>query len=80
MQPPQKSMAAILSRVDVVESEKSLLRDAEFRLDPLEIESEINGNQKLAEGLLNMGNGESESAELCRKKYSNLKKVKEANG
>ena len=75
-------MAAILSRVDVVESEKSLLRDAEFRLDPLEIESEINGNQKLAEGLLNMGNGdreESESAELCRKKYSNLKKGKEAN-
>ena len=75
-------MAAILSRVDVVESEKSLLKDAEFRLDPLEIESEINCNQKLAEGLLNMGNGdreESESAELCRKKYSNLKKVEEAN-
>ena len=78
----KKSMAAILSSVDVVESEKSLLKDAEFGLNLGEIESQINDDQRLAEGLLNIANGdrdETETAELCRKKYSNLKKVEEAN-
>ena len=86
----KKSMAAILSNVGkkysnlkrVVESEKSLLKDAEFGLDVGEIEGQINVDQKLAEDLLNIGNGdrdEKETAELCRKKYSNLKKVEEAN-
>ena len=79
---PTKSMAAILSSVDVVESEKNLLKDAEYGLDLGEIESQINVDKKLAEGLQNIANGErdeTETAELCRKKYSNLKRVEEAN-
>ena len=75
-------MAAILSSVDVVQSEKDLLKDAEYGLDLGEIENQISVDQKLAEGLLNIGDGdrdETETAELCRKKYSNLQKVEEAN-
>ena len=83
----KKSMAAILSRVAPacsnlnLESEKKLLKDAVFGLDVGEIESQINVDKNLAEGLLNIGDGnqsETETAELCRKKYSNLQKVEQA--
>jgi len=83
----KKSMAAILSSVAPacsnlnLKSEKRLLKDAVFGLDAGEIESQINDDKNLAEGLLNIGDGnqsETETAELCRKKYSNVRKVEQA--
>jgi hypothetical protein len=77
----KKPMAVLLTSATIeAEGEKRLLKDEEFGLDKKEIESQLNENQALSMELERSDAEDTEAAELCRRKYCNVRPKKKVSG